>query len=74
MNRLKLIAQYLEIKFPDSPQYYHQQSIDRFNRGEEWNYSDFSGRRVLQKLAPNWYPADENAFKVLPPYPAEGVK
>jgi len=55
MNRLKLIAQYLEIRFPNSPQYYHQQWIDRFNRGKEWNYSDFFGRRVLHKLAPNWY-------------------
>ncbi len=70
MTRQQIIDHYLKIRFPDSPKYYHQQWIDRFDRGEEWNYSDFSGRRVLHKLDPNWYPADENAFKVLPPYPA----
>jgi hypothetical protein len=70
MTRQQMIDQYLKIRFPDSPQYYHDQWIARFDRGEEWNYSDFSGRRVLHKLDPNWYPADENAFKVLPPYPA----
>ena len=70
MNRQQIIDHYLKIRFPEAPNYYRQQWIDRFDRGEEWNYSDFSGRRVLQKLAPDWYPADENAFKVLPPYPA----
>jgi hypothetical protein len=70
MNRQQIITNYLKVRFPDSPKYYHDQWIDRFDRGEEWNYSDFSGRRVLHKFDPNWYPADINAFKVLPPYPA----
>jgi hypothetical protein len=70
MTRQQLIDKYLQIRFPDSPQYYHEQWFVRFDRGEEWNYSDFAGRRVLQKLDPNWYPSDEKAFKVLPPYPA----
>ena len=69
MNRAELVAEYLKIRFPDSPDYYHDQWRARFDRGEEWNYSDFMGRAVLQKLDPDFYPSDIKAFKVLPPYP-----
>jgi hypothetical protein len=70
MTRQQIIDHYLKIRFPDSPQYYHDQWIARFDRGEEWNYIDFEGRRVLCKLDPQWYPSDIKAFKILPPYPA----
>ena len=73
MHRLKLIAQYLERRFPNSPEYYHNQWRARFDRGEEWNYSDFGGRRVLQELAPDFYPSDIKACKVLPPYPSRTI-
>ena len=69
MTRQQIIEHYLKIRFPEAPDNYRQQWIARFDRGEEWNFSDFSGRRVLHKLDPRWYPKDVNAFKVLPPYP-----
>ena len=62
MNRLKVLAQYLEKRFPNSPKYYHDQWRKRFERGEEWAFSDYSGRRILQKLDPDYYPEDLNAY------------
>ena len=62
MNRLKVLAQYLEIRFPDSPEYYHDKWRKRFERGEEWAFSDYAGRHLLQKLDPEYYPRDIDAF------------
>ena len=69
MNRAELANKYIERRFPEAGEYYKQQWRERFDRGEEWNYSDFGGRRVLCELAPEFYPSDIKAFKVLPPYP-----
>lgn len=68
MNRSELANKYIERRFPEAGTYYKDHWRDRFARGEEWNYSDFGGRRILSELQPNWYPSDIKAFKVLPPF------
>jgi hypothetical protein len=69
-TRSEVATAYIADRFPDAGLPYIQQWQERFDRGEEWNYSDFAGRRKLQELHPEWYPADVEAFKVLPPLPA----
>jgi len=62
MNRLKLIAQFLEKRFPNSPQFYHDQWRKRFARHEEWQYGDYLTRQILQQLDPDYYPKDIDAY------------
>ena len=69
-TRSEVATAYIADRFPEAGLPYIQQWQERFDRGEEWNYSDFAGRRKLQELAPRWYPEDENEFKVLPALPA----
>ena len=35
---------------------------NRFNKLTEWQRSDYEGRRVLQKIAPEIYPEDLNEY------------
>lgn len=53
MNRMKVLAQFLERRFPNSPEYYHDKWRARFARHDEWAYSVYQSRRILQQLDPD---------------------
>lgn len=53
-----IAEKFIEQRFGHSAEYYKQQWRERFENGTEWAYSDLTGRRLLQDLAPNVYPAD----------------
>jgi hypothetical protein len=53
---------FIELCFPDSGEPYKQKWYISFAKGTEWCDADFSHRKVLQKLAPDVYPKDLDAY------------
>lgn len=41
---------------------YLKEWFDRFAKGTEWAYSDYTGREILMKIAPDVYPDDLDGF------------
>ncbi len=62
MNKPLVIEKYIERRFPEAGEYYKKQWRERFNRNEEWTYSDYAGRHLLQELDPDFYPKDIDGF------------
>ena len=63
-KRAAIAEKYIQQRFSEAGEYYKEQWRQRFQRLEEWQYSDFGGRRLLQRLDPSFYPADINAIFV----------
>lgn len=53
---------YIEARFPGRAESYIEEWEFKFKEGIEWQKSDFQGRHILQKLAPDIYPENVNAF------------
>ena len=41
---------------------YYKEWEKRFERGEEWQYSDYSNRAVLKAISPDVYPDDVDKY------------
>ncbi len=41
---------------------YYKEWEGRFEKGMEWQNSDYSNRRVLKSIAPDIYPDDKDAY------------
>lgn len=61
-----IFEQFMDVKFPhiSKDEHYYTEWKNRFEEGMEWQSADYHGRRVLQTIAPNIYPTDQDAFFV----------
>ena len=52
----KICDEYIERRFSDTVESYKNEWIKKFEGGNEWQLSDYTGREILREIAPNIYP------------------
>ncbi len=52
----KICDEYIERRFSDTVESYKNEWIKKFEGGNEWQSSDYTGREILREIAPNIYP------------------
>jgi len=60
----KIYEEFIARRFgcKDSKDPYFKQWKRRFEDGWEWQHSDYTGRLILQDIAPDVYPKDKDKF------------
>ena len=52
----RLFERYMSIRFPGREDIYITEWEKRFESGQEWQLSDYTGREILREIAPHIYP------------------
>ena len=62
-SRIKEIRdKYIQTRFPGRVGFYIKEWEKRFEEGMEWQKSDYTGRYLLQNIAPDIYPENVDEF------------
>ena len=60
----KIFKEFMKTRFPNDEEgsSYWESWEKRFERGEEWQQSDYSNRAAMKLIAPDVYPDDKDEF------------